>query len=486
MEKQNLLCFLLSCCFFLLPLLSDIQGVQGSYSGQYHRHGGGGVYGFHPKKLFVFGDSYADTGNLPKSFPGWQVPYGITFPGKPEGHFSDGRVLTEFLAKYLGLKSPVPYAMRKHKRKLARYGMNFAYGGTGVFNTTVAVGVPNMTAQIDFFQNLLKESACKKSELKSSLSLVTVSGNDYTTYLAEGGSAQGVPSFVARVVNQIAVNMKRIHDMGVTKVAVGAIEPLGCLPEVTFVSSFQRCNETSNAFAILHNSLLQQAVAKLNSECKDSGAFIILDLYDAFDSILNRNAETENESVGSLLDSTFPNDSSFFYSNEGFPSYITRVVNQIAVNLKRIHDMGVRKVAVKAIEPFGCLPEFTVANSFQQCNETANTLAKLHNTLLQLAVAKLNSESKYPGAFIILDLYDAFVSVLNNKETAVKFESPILKPCCFGTSIGYRCGSLNAKGEKMYTLCDNPNATFFWDNVHPTQAGWRVVFFYLKSKFEKS
>lgn len=77
--------------------------------------------------------------------------------------------------------------------------------------------------------------------------------------------------------------------------------------------------------------------------------------------------------------------------------------------------MGVRKVAVTAIEPFGCLPDFTVVNSFQQCNETANTLAKLHNTLLQLAVAKLNSESKDPGAFIILDLYDAFASVLNNK-----------------------------------------------------------------------
>ncbi|KAI8563079.1 hypothetical protein RHMOL_Rhmol03G0085500 [Rhododendron molle] len=360
MEKQNLLCFLRSCCFFLLPLLSDIQGVHGSSSEQYHRHGGGGVYGFHPKKLFAFGDSYADTGNLPKLAIDWQVPYGITFPGKPYGHFSDGRVLTEFLAKYLGLKSPVPYAMRENKPKLARYGMNFAYGGTGVFNTTVAPGEPNMTAQIDFFQNLLKESAYRKSELEYSLSLVTVSGNDYTTYTAEGGS-----------------------DLG-------------------------------------------------------------------------------------------------------FPSYITRVVNQIAVNLKRIHDMGVRKVAVTAIEPVGCLPESTVANSFQQCNETANTLAKLHNTLLQVAVAKLNSESKDPGAFIILDLYDAFASVLNNKETTVKFESPILKPCCFGTTSGYRCGSLNAKGEKMYTLCDNPKATFFWDNVHPTQAGWRVVFFYLKSKFEKS
>jgi phospholipase/lecithinase/hemolysin len=53
----------------------------------------------HPsKKLFVFGDSYADTGNTKKSKPGsWKEPYGITSPGKPTGRFSDGRVLTDFI-----------------------------------------------------------------------------------------------------------------------------------------------------------------------------------------------------------------------------------------------------------------------------------------------------------------------------------------------------------------------------------------------------
>ncbi|KAF7147179.1 hypothetical protein RHSIM_Rhsim03G0079700 [Rhododendron simsii] len=146
--------------------------------------------------------------------------------------------------------------------------------------------------------------------------------------------------------------------------------------------------------------------------------------------------------------------------------------------------MGVRKVAVAAIEPLGCLPQVTFVSSFQTCNETSNSLAILHNKLLQQAVAELNRECKDSGAFIILDLYDAFYSVLNHTETTVKFESPILKPCCFGTSIGYHCGSLNAQGEKMYTLCDNPKATFFWDSFHPTQAGWQAVFFYLKSKFE--
>lgn len=48
--------------------------------------------------LFVFGDSYLDTGNLNKSKGldrPWLVPYGKTYPGTPDGRFSDGRVFTD-------------------------------------------------------------------------------------------------------------------------------------------------------------------------------------------------------------------------------------------------------------------------------------------------------------------------------------------------------------------------------------------------------
>ena len=56
------------------------------------------LFSFRPTKLFVFGDSYSDTGNNRKSeASSWKYPYGITFPGKPTGRFSDGRVLTDFL-----------------------------------------------------------------------------------------------------------------------------------------------------------------------------------------------------------------------------------------------------------------------------------------------------------------------------------------------------------------------------------------------------
>ena len=59
---------------------------------------------YHPTKLFVFGDSYVDAGNTRKDVQGsWKEPYGITFPGKPAGRFSDGRVFSDYIGMCLPL-----------------------------------------------------------------------------------------------------------------------------------------------------------------------------------------------------------------------------------------------------------------------------------------------------------------------------------------------------------------------------------------------
>lgn len=58
----------------------------------------------HSKKLFIFGDSFVDTGNTRKNeSSSWKDPYGITFPEKPAGRFSDGQVLTDYVGMYLSL-----------------------------------------------------------------------------------------------------------------------------------------------------------------------------------------------------------------------------------------------------------------------------------------------------------------------------------------------------------------------------------------------
>ncbi|XP_076933421.1 GDSL esterase/lipase At5g03610-like [Bidens hawaiensis] len=314
---------------------------------------------FRPLKLFVFGDSYADTGNNPKEHASsWKPPYGVTFPGKPAGRFSDGRVLTDYVARFMGIKSPLPYAFRKYAKDKLRGGVNFACGGTGVFDTGNLQ--PNMTTQIGFLQGLIKEGVYTKRDLESSLALVTVSGNDYGAYNLAGGKEQDLPAF------------------------------------------------------------------------------------------------------------------------------ISKVVNQIAINLKAIHDLGVHRVMVANLQPVGCLPQETVSTSYQQCKESPNTAAKFHNQLLQQAVTGLNNGTK-ASSFLILDNFSAFNTVLTNKGDLtgnLKFDTPF-KPCCIGTRSGVHCGGLDENGKELYIVCEKPDSAFFWDTVHPTQAGWSVVYLALRSSLNQ-
>jgi hypothetical protein len=89
-------------------LITGQQVVQGHLAPHHHHHHHHSHRHHHliksggSSKLFVFGDSYADTGNTNKSSStAWNDPYGITFPGKPAGRFSDGRVLTDYVGIYI-------------------------------------------------------------------------------------------------------------------------------------------------------------------------------------------------------------------------------------------------------------------------------------------------------------------------------------------------------------------------------------------------
>lgn len=87
----------------------------------------------------------------------------------------------------------------------------------------------------------------------------------------------------------------------------------------------------------------------------------------------------------------------------------------MAVNLKRLHDLGARKIAVTTLQPLGCLPRMTILSSFQECNVTQNMAVSFHNLLLNQAVTKLKNETGRDSSYVFLDLYSAFTTVLQNK-----------------------------------------------------------------------
>ncbi|CBI35225.3 hypothetical protein VitviT2T_019663 [Vitis vinifera] len=335
MEKEShffIVCFCLFICFKTIATEAHAHGFT---------------------KLFVFGDSYVDTGNRNFSARSWNQPYGITLPGKPAGHYSNGRVFSDYIASWMGIRSPTPYRWRKMENTSLEYGMNFAFGGTGVFDTLVSA--PNMTIQIDLFQRQLQKKLYTKVDLNSSIALVSLAGNDYTAYLARNGTTEGLSAFTKSMIKQLGLNLQRIQGLGVRKIAVMNIQPLGCLPSETISDLYKNCSTSGNSVALFHNQVLEKTVEKLNNKSKES-VFVILNMYKAF-------------------------------------------------------------------------------------------------------LSALKKQASQPGT--------------------LKFKDP-LRPCCEAVSTGYKCGNTE-HGKRMYVVCNNPNSTFFWDDVHPSQAGWRAVYLALKS-----
>eukprot|EP00261_Vitis_vinifera_P038357 XP_019079600.1 PREDICTED: GDSL esterase/lipase At5g03610-like [Vitis vinifera] len=144
-------------------------------------------------------------------------------------------------ALWMGIRSPIPYRWRKMGKKVRGHGMNFAYGRTGVFDTLV--NAPNLTTQINLFQQVLEEKLCTKRDLKSSIAPVSLVGNGYAAYLAGNSTIE--------------------------------------LPQVSALTSYPNCSVTGNSIAKFHNQILEKSVQKLNKETKDS-VYIKLDIYSAF------------------------------------------------------------------------------------------------------------------------------------------------------------------------------------------------------------
>ncbi|KAF8110413.1 hypothetical protein N665_0084s0023 [Sinapis alba] len=150
----------------------------------------------HFKSIISFGDSITDTGNLlhlsdlndlPQSaFP----PYGETFFHSPTGRFSDGRLIIDFIAEFLGLPYVPPYFGSPNGS--FEKGVNFAVAGATALEqsflesrgihyayTNVSLGV-----QLKSFKESLPNlcgspSDCREMIGDALIIVGEIGGNDY-------------------------------------------------------------------------------------------------------------------------------------------------------------------------------------------------------------------------------------------------------------------------------------------------------------------
>ena len=57
-------------------------------------------------------------------------------------------------------------------------------------------------------------------------------------------------------------------------------------------------------------------------------------------------------------------------------------------------------------------------------------------------------------------------------------------PCCNNPDPNGYCGQEDSSGRAQFSICANPGRFFFWDYIHPTQAGWETVMEQLQGPIE--
>ena len=100
-----------------------------------------------------------------------------------------------------------------------------------------------------------------------------------------------------------------------------------------------------------------------------------------------------------------------FLDIQEIPAFTASLVNQLSSNLKRIHRLGVRKIAVALSLPLGCLPTESAANSYEKCSASANLVAKSHSQMLLQTLQNMNRKMGRQ-VFVTLDLYNIFLSFI--------------------------------------------------------------------------
>nr|CAB3494816.1 unnamed protein product [Digitaria exilis] len=258
-------------------------------------------------RVFSFGDSLTDTGNVlhishsGEGPPAGRPPYGETFFRRPTGRASDGRLVVDFIVEALGVPHPTPYLAGKTAADFSR-GVNFAVGGATALDVQffqsrelkpfVPISLDNQTSWFNNVLELLGSVEEQRKIMSTSLFLVGEIGvNDYfIAALGRNRTAGDVKTFVPRVLAAVRSVITDVIAAGASTVVVPGMIPLGCEPQLLAqyngsvgaggYDPVTGCITRLNDLAELHNRELRRMLSGLR-RAHPGTAIVYADLYRA-------------------------------------------------------------------------------------------------------------------------------------------------------------------------------------------------------------
>uniref|UniRef100_A0A0E0C5C8 SGNH hydrolase-type esterase domain-containing protein n=1 Tax=Oryza meridionalis TaxID=40149 RepID=A0A0E0C5C8_9ORYZ len=259
-------------------------------------------------RVFCFGDSLTDTGNIAflygnDSRPSLWPPYGETFFHHATGRATNGRLIIDFIAEAMGLPFVRPYWGGQTAGNFAS-GANFAVGGATALSPDFfrERGVPmdddtvHLDMEMEWFRDLLgmlctggDMDGCKGMMNQSLFLVGEIGGNDYNLPLMSGMSIEKIRNFTPSVIAKISSIITELIGLGAKTLVVPGNIPIGCIP--MYLMQFESdkkedyepkigCLRWMNEFSQYHNKLLVDELKNLRKLHPDV-TIIYADYYGA-------------------------------------------------------------------------------------------------------------------------------------------------------------------------------------------------------------
>ncbi|XP_057840477.1 GDSL esterase/lipase At2g42990-like [Cryptomeria japonica] len=228
--------------------------------------------------IFLFGDSYGDTGNndyIDTNVTGDYPPYGKDFKDCiPTGRISNGKLMSDYFAEGLGIKELLPpYLDPKLKAKDLLTGVCFSSSGTGLDNLTAQISnVIPVWKQIEYFKEYRKKIAGLVGEeeattiINKAIFFISIGTNDFVVNYFSLRTRRlrfTVQEYTDFLLNIYTLYIKELYNLGATRLAVINVPPLGCLPIERLLGSLLikgACNKKINKAADGFNSGLKAMI----------------------------------------------------------------------------------------------------------------------------------------------------------------------------------------------------------------------------------
>ncbi|KAK7262972.1 hypothetical protein RJT34_30555 [Clitoria ternatea] len=155
------------------------------------------------------------------------------------------------------------------------------------------------------------------------------------------------------------------------------------------------------------------------------------------------------------------------YDIEG---YTSRMVNTSSNFLKRLHELGARRIGTIGLPPVGCVPmQRTIGGGKERkCVESVNQAARLYNSKLSSTITTLNKSLPH-ARLVYLENYLEFIELIQHHK---HFGFEVAGTSCCGIAnveFGFLCNYLTLK------VCPDASKYVFWDSYHPTERVYKIL-----------